>query len=70
MTTKQNEREPSEAEMLIANIATNDRQKADERATVREAAEALDRSGRVAYAAMVASIADDERKKIETTIEV
>lgn len=65
METEQTKREPSEAELFIVHGAINDRRKADERATVRAAAEALNRDGRDAYAAMVASIAENERKREE-----
>ncbi|WP_296017864.1 hypothetical protein [uncultured Agrobacterium sp.] len=66
MKAEQTKREPSEAETMIAHIATNAHREADERAAVREAAEALNRDGRDAYAAMVASIAENERKREKT----
>ncbi|TCV55148.1 hypothetical protein [Agrobacterium tumefaciens] len=52
--------------MMIAHIATSAHREADERATVRKAAEALNREGRDAYAAMVASIHENERRREET----
>ncbi len=68
-TTEQNEREPSEAELFIIHATGNARNRTDERAAVREAAEALNRAGRDAYTAMVDSIAETERKRGETTAE-